>query len=554
MKKIYVFLAWITFGLNGYGQSISLGGHAFLESQLIHDSVKVKFTRIAPSYLIDSTYTDSGGNYNKIILTGYYDITFSKNSYVPVQISSIPLYTNTILPDTTLEENGLCGDLSGSLVAGNYIVYCDIYVPTGSTLIISPGTKLRFKANTKLTVNGELTCVGTAADSIIFTRYNDTTYWGGINYLYATSNNILEYCLIEYSKSGGIDLNYTREAVINHSTVRYCGSSTSYTGGISIANAYLPNSYARLDNILIYGNYSWSEGGGIRLYHGNAIINNVIVHDNSSNQGSGGIHNEASEGSISNSLIVNNSGKGFELWNSSFPMRNVTVAGNTGTGIESYDVKISNSIISNNGGLGINNLNTQMSPTIINSDIYSNAGGNLSNCGAIIGNIVTANVNGIPCDGFNNIFTSPAFIDMANENYQLISTSSCIDAGNNDSVFTPTDIQNCIRIWDGNGDGTLTVDIGAYEYSSPASSIQNNKYSENLFEIYPNPSRGIVHVKVMNENSTLEVFDHLGQKIFNKDIGVVRLTDLDLSRLSKGLYFFKFSTDKLSQVKKVVIN
>ncbi len=59
-------------------QTIIVDGHAFLEFQAFHDNIKVKFERLAPSYLVDSTYTDISGYYSVNLESGVYKPTFSK--------------------------------------------------------------------------------------------------------------------------------------------------------------------------------------------------------------------------------------------------------------------------------------------------------------------------------------------------------------------------------------------------------------------------------------------------------------------------------------------
>ncbi len=75
--------------------------------------------------------------------------------------------------------------------------------------------------------------------------------------------------------------------------------------------------------------------------------------------------------------------------------------------------------------------------------------------------------------GNGNINADPKFVDTAGGNLRLQSGSPCIDRGNNYMDCHPTvpgfqalpdtDMDGNWRIVDGNNDGTLTVDMGAYE-------------------------------------------------------------------------------------------
>ena len=76
-------------------------------------------------------------------------------------------------------------------------------VERGTKLIIEPGVTVAFKTGRKLIVKGELSAVGTEADSIIFTASPDTSvigykdYWCGIEFDSCDSNTRLAYCLFE---------------------------------------------------------------------------------------------------------------------------------------------------------------------------------------------------------------------------------------------------------------------------------------------------------------------------------------------------------------------
>ena len=96
----------------------------------------MKFQRIAPTNLVDSTYTDSTGYYSNILESGIYKISFSKPGYLNLQLPDMPVYQNIIIGNQTVETIGLSGELSGQLAVGIYKVGADIYVPFGKTLII----------------------------------------------------------------------------------------------------------------------------------------------------------------------------------------------------------------------------------------------------------------------------------------------------------------------------------------------------------------------------------------------------------------------------------
>ena len=70
--------------------------------------------------------------------------------------------------------------------------------------------------------------------------------------------------------------------------------------------------------------------------------------------------------------------------------------------------------------------------------------------------------------GAGNINATPLFVNPAVSDYHLQVGSPCIDTGTN-SGAPPDDIVGSTRPADGDGNGTATTDMGAYEYATPHS-------------------------------------------------------------------------------------
>jgi hypothetical protein len=64
-----------------------------------------------------------------------------------------------------------------------------------------------------------------------------------------------------------------------------------------------------------------------------------------------------------------------------------------------------------------------------------------------------------------NITNAPLFANLALGDFRLQSNSPCINAGNNSAVYVATDLDGNPRIVGS------TVDIGAYEFQTPASTL-----------------------------------------------------------------------------------
>jgi hypothetical protein len=72
------------------------------------------------------------------------------------------------------------------------------------------------------------------------------------------------------------------------------------------------------------------------------------------------------------------------------------------------------------------------------------------------------------------------------------------------------------------------------------------------FNVFPNPSNGLIHINNIPYNSVINVYDQTGRMIAsekqNNDLCLI-----DLSLYNNGLYFIEFVTDQKRGVKKVVI-
>lgn len=152
---------------------------------------------------------------------------------------------------------------------------------------------------------------------------------------------------------------------------------------------------------------------------------------------------------------------------------NCLITGNAGwTGGYLYSC----TVVGNNGGVW---------GTAFNSIIYGNTNGNYAE-DAILNYCVTTP---LPTNGVGNIDADPRFVNTAAGNYQLRPDSPCIDAGTNllgmtftywtgsydpdtgepimviGSITNSTDMLGHTRFLDGNYDGTVAWDIGAYEFN-----------------------------------------------------------------------------------------
>ncbi len=289
------------------------------------------------------------------------------------------------------------------------------------------------------------------------------------------------------------------------------GGMWNYLGSPIVTNCVFKDNAAR-----VYGGGMYNEQSSPTLFNCNFRCN---VAEGS---GSGMCNRESSNPTLTNCTFSFNVGLsyhdsfgvGMYNYESNPTVNNCAFTGNSGSlgaGMYNYD---SNPILKSctftgnmvhEGGGGMRNLGS--SPTLINctfsgnwSDWYGvggmenchNSTPTLTNCilwndmpGEISGPAVVtySNVQGI-WPGAGNIDTEPYFVSpgywdtndtpdkhwddfWVEGDYHLLLSSPCIDAGDPNFIAEPneTDLDGKPRVLDGDNDGFLVVDMGAYEYS-----------------------------------------------------------------------------------------
>ncbi len=217
-------------------------------------------------------------------------------------------------------------------------------------------------------------------------------------------------------------------------------SASDYGGGAA---------YVTLNNCTLTANFAGSCGGGAWA----CTLNNCTLFRNRATEGGG-----ADVGTLNNCTLISNyaaqDGGGARDVDS---MNSCTIAGNA-AGNEG-------------GGVWRGSLN--------NCIVYSNSAPRWPNYRLAVqyGTIVNyCCTTPLPTNGIGNTANAPLFVDFAGGNLRLQSNSPCINAGNNSCLssylyLTDSYFTNCFDL---NGNPRIvngTVDIGAYEYQGPGSTI-----------------------------------------------------------------------------------
>ncbi len=532
----------------------------------------------------------------------------NSNVYMlPIQISETTTvkakaFKAGFLPSLISAENyflgtSLSGEISGvlSLALSPYIVNDNIFLNNDESLIIEPGVKLFFDGEYEFLINGCLTAIGTETDSILFTAIDHFNGWRGITIQNSYDSSDLDHCILSYAKKcddyftddgGAINITNT-----NYITIRNCRFHHNFSarGGAIFING---SSNITIENNLFTNNGVRSRGGAIHVEDGSyAFINYNTIINNLGNYGSGICFDNAS-GSVKNNWICRNYGSTIKVQSGSPTFTGNIIANNSGYGngiafnLEDFsNVDIVNCTIVDNYATNSSNYNEAIycvyatNPTISNTILFNPGIRELYAEQSVVNSYPFLNyclVEGGDA-GFNHsvvIDENPLFDTSAYTfPYELSENSPCIDFGT-DNIggynFPETDFLGNERFWDSDGNGSVIIDLGVYEFGSePPVSIDEDIVqttpSIQLEKNYPNPFNPETMIKFSisdDSKTTLSVYNIKGQLVRtlideklergNHDVIWFGKDNNDKS-VSSGVYFYKLKVNKIEAVKKCLL-
>jgi len=79
----------------------------------------------------------------------------------------------------------------------------------------------------------------------------------------------------------------------------------------------------------------------------------------------------------------------------------------------------------------------------------------------------------------------------------------------------------------------------------------NDSYESRAIQLYPNPAQNLLHVETAQHNGVYQIYDMTGKEVMNGKASSSNFI-IDISSLSKGVFFFMFTEGGVSSTHKVV--
>jgi predicted outer membrane repeat protein len=338
--------------------------------------------------------------------------------------------------------------------------------------------------------------------------------------------------------------------VISNNTAAQLGGGI-YSEGVPTLNN------PTLNNVTIRGNTA-RIGGGMYDNNGASKMTNVAFANNDASQGGGGLYSLGASERLTNVVFSQNSagwyGGGIAHDAGSLVLTNLAFYGNSG-----------------GSGGGAIDLFQADSLTVVNSILWGN-GTEMFLTGSPFFSLASHSLiqGGVPpgvFDGGNNIDADPMFVNVANGDLRLWSSSPAIEAGDNAAVppGVTTDRDGNPRLY-----GT-DVDMGAYEYQGLPTGIDDDWGNSipstfALHQNVPNPFNPttVIHYDVPGDGGqvTLQVYDVAGRLVRTlvdgvETPGAKRVTWNGLNsrgnRVATGVYFYKMTAAGFTNTRKMVL-
>ncbi len=468
-------------------------------------------------------------------------------------ITHIPQNYSTIQPGIDSSQNGDTilvdpGTYFGNLnFHGKNITLSSLYLTTGDTAYID-----------STIITGSPIWPITGGGSIVTFENNESSAARLVGFTITGGTGNQRRYGAEWVLYGGGIFCDSASPTISHLTIK---SNTAGCGG----GIFLRNSGSVVENCTIRDHLlnsimftSPDAGGAIAFWNCTHAIfrNNKILNDTVSTAGAG-IYSITSSVAIVNCLFTNNysMSMGSAIYadsHSKLTIANCTFNGNHSdyeTGgliycIDSTDIHINNSIFWNNyPSLIVCQFNYGRNIiTVSHSDFEGGLDSIITSQG---GNNVSVNWLG------GNINTDPLFVNASANNYHLLSTSPCINAGDTaglGNIIPYLDLDDSARI-------SGTIDMGCYESHFPLAIVRIE--NENNIRSFPNPVSDYLFVERTNaisQKTKIALINTMGLivALAQLDYGQTHIS-LKVSNLAAGFYFLEAEEGQNHFIDKIII-
>ncbi|MFA6227330.1 MAG: right-handed parallel beta-helix repeat-containing protein [Candidatus Paceibacterota bacterium] len=413
-----------------------------------------------------------------------------------------------------------------------YVIYKDIFIDSGATLTIEPGTVIKFEDYSDLNISGKIVANGALGEEIYFTSlYDDSvggdtdgydsdwtpmySSWGGIKVLdggsYEINNTKISYANLALESDSGTGL-------LESVTITDCVDGLSLSEStVSIKNSNILNlsrdaitAISTSTVSIESSNVKNISGYGFGIYEGSSLV-------------------------FSNSSLEDISKEAFcILRSSSIKIYNSTIKNIDGYNTtEIYDngfVEISNSDIenvrnlfevSNNSSISI--VSTDIENTEEVFGISEDSSMNMYNS-RIEG--VLNNSNSAVVYAFNN-----SSINIASSSFNNITADLVIEIFNGSSLsFSDSSVKNILA---GSAyGGVFNIFSGDYEYATTTLNIANSVISDG------NTTAVEIFGKVEANIENTEIKNFLGDGILTSDNSIIKISGSEISGNNNGIENF----------------
>ncbi|WP_084426703.1 T9SS-dependent M36 family metallopeptidase [Aequorivita capsosiphonis] len=176
------------------------------------------------------------------------------------------------------------------------------------------------------------------------------------------------------------------------------------------------------------------------------------------------------------------------------------------------------------------------------SDIYNGSGGN---------NIALQLV----MDGLKLQPCSPGFVDGRDA---ILEADEIANNGENRCLIWRAFARRGLGLSASQGSSNSKTD-GTEAFDVPVEcdlGVNDNGSIDNNFIIYPNPSNGQIYIKSKLDvgNATISIFDVNGRKVFDQQLELNYIRNIDANKLDSGIYLIRIDGGGFTQTAKLIIN